>query len=128
MLITLPEPYDVQVATRWPAVDAYRRGYSLVTVLQLRADRLGDALMDTIRSYPPGEPAYDRIRQTAYDRYQEAAAALTAAREVLPDLAQAADRACGVAAERARLSVERRVVDRVEAVERYERDHEARRR
>ncbi|MCQ0011917.1 hypothetical protein [Actinomadura madurae] len=94
-VVTLPEPTDIQVATAWPQVQAYRAAAITAGKAAYAAEVQHRYLDDTRRRIPDDTPTHRKIRQEAYLRYRAAAdehdkalnamaAAETAAQEVAP--------------------------------------------
>jgi hypothetical protein len=106
MVISLPAPYDVQVASGWPAVNAYRS--QLVRVRELRgalarAEHYRDAVLDT---YLTTTARGREGRALAVEGVEEAVRALAVAEDLLPAYAAAAAFVAPAATARVRLSME----------------------
>lgn len=87
--VALPEPGDIQVATGWPQVDAYRAALIHAERLAYKADVLARSLEATRRRVPATTAKRQEIRDRAYRKYKAAAdeheQAVNAARQGVPE-------------------------------------------
>lgn len=102
-MITLPDPEDVQVATAWPAVDAFRRAQIRALDLRRPARTLLRYAKDAAARWP--QPEHEDIREGAYKRYREAVDEAAAAEEEALTLEEVGNRVSVEATVRAKLSV-----------------------
>lgn len=104
-MITLPDPLDIQVATGWPAVAAYR-----TALADLRAQRAEVAAAAkyqawVLENYLTTTEAGRTGRAGAVERYARAQRDLAELEAVLPALQAAAERENPAAAARVLLSI-----------------------
>lgn len=104
--VALPEPGDIQVATGWPQVDAYRAALIHAERLAYKADVLARSLEATRRRVPATTAKRREIRDKAYRKYRAAADASEQATNAAAAAADAAFAVAPAAAERVWLSLE----------------------
>lgn len=105
-MITLPHPDDIQVATAWPEVDAYRAAVIRAGRMEHRSRMALDQLEECRRRVPDTTPANQRLRDRALRRFQEAETDHENAVTAMAAASDAAFAAAPAAAERVWLSVE----------------------
>lgn len=104
--VALPEPGDIQVATGWPQVDAYRAALIHAERLAYKADVLARSLEATRRRVPATTAKRQEIRDRAYRKYRAAADEHERAVNAAASAEQAAYEVAPAAAKRVWLSLE----------------------
>ena len=99
--VALPEPGDIQVATGWPQVDAYRAALIHAERLAYKADVLA-----TRRRVPATTAKRQEIRDRAYRKYRAAADEHERAVNAAASAEQAAYEVAPAATKRVWLSLE----------------------
>lgn len=105
-VIALPEPYDVQVATGYPAVEALREAHARLTTKRLAVESAARHRDWALANYITTTAAGREGRQRAVEHHEQALRAMARAEAELPRLAESAQRQCPAAAARFVLSAE----------------------
>lgn len=103
-VVALPEPYDRQVATGYPAVEALRAARDRLATARRAADSAAQYRDRALATYITTTQAGREHRARAVERHEQALRDLAAAEAALPSLETAAERQCPAAAARLVLS------------------------
>lgn len=105
-MIALPDPTDIQVATAWPEVNAYRTAVIRAGRLEHKLRMERDQLEDCRRRVPDTTPENRRVRDRAYRRFRDAEFDHEQAVNAMSAASATAYTVAPAAAERVWLSVE----------------------
>lgn len=104
--VALPEPGDIQVATGWPQVDAYRAAVIRAGRMEHRLRIARDQLDECRRCVPDTTPANQQLRDRVLREYQAAERSHEQAVNAMAAASDVAFKVAPAAAQRVWLSVE----------------------